>query len=477
MNKIKKYDNLLLFVGIAIFAAIVTFATRIDTGDELWNFQNLYKMVNGYKIYTDANVIITPIFYWIGSALLKLFGANYFIYKMYNVLIYSCMILVVYNIFKQLNIDKNKSLLYTLIINILIYIFILQGANYNILAILFVLLGIYISLRKFGRNKFNILNGIIIFLILFTKQNIGVYYCISTVIMQIILNGRNKKTYIDITKQAIISIILCTISLFVFKIQGNLYDFINYAFLGIGEFAKKNLHLESQFFIFLIIDIFIITIAFILMNKVKKEEKNNIIILLCIGIGMLPFVYPIINMYHILVSIFILSILLIYMTHLAIKEIINPKVVKIGVSIFIVITILYCIQPIIYCFKNNKLYVREYENPYFGAILMQETKDNIENINSYIKNKHEKVIVLSGHSALYNIPQKRNNGMMDLPFLGNLGYGGEDDLIIDLDNKKGYEVLITESAHSQESEKVIDYIKENYEYIGEIEQFQIYKIK
>lgn len=43
-------------------------------------------------------------------------------------------------------------------------------------------------------------------------------------------------------------------------------------------------------------------------------------------------------------------------------------------------------------------------------------------------------------------------------------------------NMHGYEILIKDVLMYQESEKIVTYIKENYEKIGEIEEFQIYKI-
>lgn len=42
---------------------------------------------------------------------------------------------------------------------------------------------------------------------------------------------------------------------------------------------------------------------------------------------------------------------------------------------------------------------------------------------------------------------------------------------------KGYQILIKEDLFWQESSMMINYIKENYEKIGEICDFQIYEIK
>lgn len=42
---------------------------------------------------------------------------------------------------------------------------------------------------------------------------------------------------------------------------------------------------------------------------------------------------------------------------------------------------------------------------------------------------------------------------------------------------KGYQILIKEDLFWQESSMIVNYIKENYEKVGEIYDFQIYLIK
>ncbi len=105
------------------------------------------------------------------------------------------MILIIYNILKQLKIKKESAILYTLIIHYFMYTIVLGGANYNILAIMFVLIGIYISLKYNNTKKFVILNGIIIYLVTFTKQNIGAYYFIGTILMRFPYQKRCKNLY------------------------------------------------------------------------------------------------------------------------------------------------------------------------------------------------------------------------------------------------------------------------------------------
>ena len=63
-----------------------------------------------------------------------------------------------------------------------------------------------------------------------------------------------------------------------------------------------------------------------------------------------------------------------------------------------------------------------------------------------------------------------------MPFLGNMGKDGENGMLEKIKNMHGYEILIKEPLFWQESSMIVNYIKENYEKVGEICDFQIYKI-
>ena len=82
---------------------------------------------------------------------------------------------ITYLLLKELKISKRVSIIITLIfMTFEKYNLLLVEANYNIMALLFCLLGVLILLRKY---KYNLrLQGIILFLIFATKQNIAVYF-------------------------------------------------------------------------------------------------------------------------------------------------------------------------------------------------------------------------------------------------------------------------------------------------------------
>lgn len=75
---------------------------------------------------------------------------------------------------------------------------------------------------------------------------------------------------------------------------------------------------------------------------------------------------------------------------------------------------------------------------------------------------------------------RKNNKILDLPFYGNMGKEGEEGIIEEINNMKNAKILIIkdiEQKHGQESEKILNFIKENLEYEGEICRFSIYTSK
>ena len=162
-NFIEKHNN--IFVVMLIFVSIfgITLHVRLESFDELWNFQNIYKMYNGFQIYKDANVIITPLFFWIGELIFKILGANFLSFRIYNMLIMTFLYFITYLLLKELKISKKTSLIIVLLfITLKRYYIILGQANYNMFALSLFILGIYFYVKNYKYN--NIIQGIIIFL-------------------------------------------------------------------------------------------------------------------------------------------------------------------------------------------------------------------------------------------------------------------------------------------------------------------------
>ena len=187
--------------------------------------------------------------------------------------------------------------------------------------------------------------------------------------------------------------------------------------------------------------------------------------------------YPIFNAYHIRQSILVAAIMLIYnMDITLVKELqINKKIYN-YLTLF---TLTFCL---IYSLVNTTIYIKALNNciePYFGSNITEDQIQNIKTICNYIIKENQKGIdvkILAFEANEYMIVLGKNNKIMDLPFTGNLGYKGEKGLIEDLKNLQNVKVLISkeEKIIGQEPINAINYVKNNYNYEGEIENFLIY---
>lgn len=487
-EKLKKIVNI-DFLAICIFGILLlsnVFYHKFASGDELWNFSDIYKMYNGYMIYKDINIITTPLFWYIGKLIFDIFEPNYLFFRIYNFIIYLSLFYLIYKIFRNLKVEKISSIMYTLIIYMFVYITIGVGANYNCLAIIFYLLGILVMLKK-DVNKWYLpyIQGIINFLIFITKQNIGIFYLIASFIMCIIMAFNNKsikREIIFFVKQAITFFILCSIFLLVLIIQNNLDSFVNMCVLGINEFACNNVTVTISAITMLVITIIsiITSISIIRLKDIDNKVKVNNIKILPFVIMCILISFPIFNRYHVYLSSILGVILLIYnLDSLIVIELIDRKIIK---KICIIMIIIITVYNAIFLVLNNIKYYKNlntYINPYYGSMISNEQIDNINNICNFIKENEKEGIdvkVISYTSNLYMNVLNKNNGILDLPFYGNLGKDGDQGIINIISSEDNIKILIQkdDNLFFQESEKVRNYIKQNLKYEGEIEDFLIY---
>ena len=305
-----KYEKVIVLLFIIISVMTFSFNIALEANDELWNFSNIYKMANGYTIYKDLNVIITPLFFYIGSFIFKIMGSNYFIFRVYNVLIFSIFYFLIYEIYRTLKIKANRSMIYLIITYIITYDLIMVGASYNTLAISFCLLGILMILK----NKHNWIQGIVIFLIFMTKQSIGIYYTLGYIIYQLVKYKDIKKTIKEIITPGMITIIIIT---------------IYYAFLGIKEFGKENfIYDEGMYILLFIVLMYPILIWMMTFRKlnISQDIKDKAYLLICFGIPSLLIAYPLMEGYHVTLASILTIITFVYGIEKSFLEELQPYV-------------------------------------------------------------------------------------------------------------------------------------------------------
>ena len=71
MEIVNKNDSICVFIYFIFILSIYVYGVNLVIGDELWNYSFIYKMSKGFQIYKDLNVIITPLFHYIGKITLN----------------------------------------------------------------------------------------------------------------------------------------------------------------------------------------------------------------------------------------------------------------------------------------------------------------------------------------------------------------------------------------------------------------------
>lgn len=351
IEKMKKY-NIDVIILIILMTTFLSFLTYLNSGDELWNFAYAYKRFNGYKIYKELNVIITPLFYYIIQILFKIFGATMFTFKIYNVIIYFAFFILIYYIFKELKIVRRRCVFYILL---LIFIFngmIAGGANYNILVLIPILINILLILKE---KENNIVTGILLFTTFMIKQNVFVIFAIGILIYKFLTKETFKKFIINLIKIYSITIIGISLFLLYMYLDNNLYYFIDYCFLGIKEFGANNtfFNIIKSRCTWISFGITIFILIIINNKKTNKNIEQNVIknskMLLYFAIPLLIIQYPIANYYHSVLANLLIIISFIYIIEkILIQELeINRKKEKIFYYILVIAYFLYFIYFII----------------------------------------------------------------------------------------------------------------------------------
>lgn len=487
---LKKVTIFLSIISIIILCIIMTFGIELSSYDELWNFQNIFKMYNGFTIYKDANVIVTPLFFFIENIFFHIFGANFLTYRITNILLCFLLFLVVYKTQKKLKFVKYINFFF-LIPTLLdtVYLYAYNGPNYNLLALIFFMIGmnLYIS-----RKDSNLFQGIIIFLTFFTKQSIGVFYVLAIIIYEIYKYGFSKKFFANQIKKLFVFLVPTLLVLLAFYLNNNLWNFINYTFGGIFDFSEKNFYFGPKIY-----DVFIVAIAYGIAIAVLFSKKyllkqgfssdffENIIILLIFSSCATLIVYPLINIAHTKMILPFYLIILSYSFNTFFKDFFDDESFeKIFDIIIVVLLLAFTLKCGFDCFGSNRFknseFVLDTSSPYFSIPIPKNSLDKIKELSEYIEYQNSKgidVIICSYDSALTMIPLRQSHGAYDLVFYGNLGYNGIEKMKQDILSKEHTEFIIfkdEEDMFGQEIKEIRECIQNNLTKRGEILNYDIY---
>ena len=382
---------LLLFILLLIFNLFLYPITL----DEIWNYGFSYNILNGKIPYLDFNIVLTPLFSFIMTLPLMIFGNNILVFNIFNIFIILGCFLLLYNL-----IDDNMWLC-TLIFFIP---FPILYPSYNLFLLFLFLYLIYLEKNE----KSDYLIGFIVGCLILTKQSVGVFLLLPCLLYYL----KNKKKFIS---RLIGCIIPCSIFLIYLLITKSFMSFLDLCLFGLFDFAGNN-SVTSKFYLFVFILICLVTIIFIV-----KEPKNiyNYYALMFYSISM-----PLFDAYHVGFQILVF-VLLCFINFNFLK--------RLPIYSFAIFLVVYACLFVSYSYGNissfKKMYpnnINHFEYRYLGSKQVDFTNE----VSNYIKkNKDYKYMFLDSNGYYFRIINDESASYLDLINMGNWGYNGSDKLI------------------------------------------------
>lgn len=437
INKIKQNKKYILEL-ILIFTTTLLFNLICNNmvHDEIWNYGFSYNIATGLIPYKDFNMVITPLFPILGAIFMIIFGKNLVTYHIFNAIICT----TIYHYLKKQN-SKSYYIPYAIL---LLYAL----PNYN----LFSMLLLYILITLEEKNSNNYLIGIILGLTFLTKQTIGIFLFIPSLFTK----------DIKIIVKRIIGFIIPNIFLLIYLIYHNIiFEFIDYTFLGISNFAEKNINHYWSCLIILLIEIIY------LIYKYIKTKDIKIIYLLSFQIISFPIVDP----YHIMIP------LIPTITYFLKNLNLNKKIISITFIIFITTILTYNI----YLLTTNEYAYPNDTTVYKYRKINDNVVKEINIIKDYILNQEQKIFIIDMYAYLLKLETFTEINKFDLLNDGNLGKNGEIKIINEIEKicqKEKCIFLLNEielnNRISQYNKDILNYIDKNYQIIEKIEGLTIY---
>ena len=382
---------LLLFILLLIFNLFLYPITL----DEIWNYGFSYNILNGKIPYLDFNIVLTPLFSFIMTLPLMIFGNNILVFNIFNIFIILGCFLLLHNL-----IDDNMWLC-----ALIFFIpFPILYPSYNLFLLFLFLYLIYLEKNE----KSDYLIGFIVGCLILTKQSVGVFLLLPCLLYYL----KNKKKFIS---RLIGCIIPCSIFLIYLLITKSFMSFLDLCLFGLFDFAGNN-SVTSKFYLFVFILICLVTIIFIV-----KEPKNiyNYYALMFYSISM-----PLFDAYHVGFQILVF-VLLCFINFNFLK--------RLPIYSFAIFLVVYACLFVSYSYGNissfKKMYpnnINHFEYRYLGSKQVDFTNE----VSNYIKkNKDYKYMFLDSNGYYFRIINDESASYLDLINMGNWGYYGSDKLI------------------------------------------------
>ena len=418
----------ILYLCLFIFGVFYLYYFIPLVDDELFNFGFAKGILDGSVPYLDFNMIIPPLFPYLLSLFLLVFGKRLLVY---HVLLVVMALLITY--FASSKIGFRSICLF-------LFILIYPYTGYNTFCLFLFMLLIYIRDKNYRYQ--DVIEAIIISGMFLTKHTLVL------MIIPSVLYSRHKKKTIGIYVISLLSFLIYLIGFH------SLGSFLDYCVLGMFRFTSAN----GKFTYLLLVELLILFIILIVAIKTKKREYYD---LLCFQI----MAFPIPNYIHF----FICFVPIIYYLLLHFKKSFVGTIFFTGFSV----AFFFIFSLSIYIVHYDYRYLDYYPSHTFmeGRRSYRAISSYVDGISQSLKQyEGDQVYVLGSFSYLVKLNLDLPLTKYDIINQGNMGYGGYQEYIreIDKDCKSNACVFVLNDNEAlgkidnQVDTRILRYVQDNY---------------
>ena len=437
MKKVLKYGFVFLF---SLF--VLVFFSSINTYDSMWNYGFSYAFSKFQVPFLEFNMVI-PGFYNMLMSIGLMLCHNNIIFLIEHAVIITITFYLLEKLFQ-----KNAWLF---LVFMCFPIFIAFTVSYNFFLLFLMILIVYLEENK----KSDYVIGLLLGVSILTKQSVGFFFLIPSVVICF----REKKRLL---KRLIGVMIPCFLYVVYLLITGSLLEFLDLCVFGLFDFAKHNTAIVPLYFVLSIL-LFIISIIYVIFHK--KDILGYYVL------AFFSIMIPIFSYYHFYVYLVAVSCLL--------MRIVNIKGNYIRNLAILLCLIIVCFNIIMTREEKQFLNIHNFNYLY----LPEYSKDNFLILDE-LYHKYKKLgntEILSSKSVWVQIKNEEKLNYFSVYLTGNFGYDGSRKMI-DRVKKIGESYYILDNNEYQNALKnneqfeieTTKYIIKNSKIVDEVGDYIVY---
>lgn len=463
--------------------ATVIFSRPLNDLDELWNYNFARNIYEGAVPYKEFNMVPTPLSAYTAAFFLRIFGNRLFAFRMLGVFLAFLLFVLFWKISEGM--IGARTISFCAAVYMMLFHLSYVTYDYNYFNLLLILAVIALERRTTGINEaeadsrrgllLNILIGLILGFTPLVKQSTGAFVLLANLIVCCVDFRIYKKTKKAVGIRIFASLVPGVIFLLVLILNHSLEDFWDYAVCGIAAFDNKISYVDFlvsspiSFVLGCLPFLIAVYSVFRIRREICLERQRFQLVLLVLSLAEFSVVFPIADYIHFFIA--LTPFLILLFAHM--KPIRISRRQGMFCCIFAALTTGFAVYLMLPLQGMKCSSLKHYEN----IPIDEAAEQKIIRVDCYIQKLEQQgreVFIADASAAVYMIPLDLYHKDFDLLLKGNTGSQSIEQLLSGKENAVFLVVRDSRSWNWQTNRELLYYIMENYKYVGEVEQFDVY---